>query len=61
MRVSARRQAYLERYRKEPPALVLRRGWGAHRDGPATTRTGKLRRSPLPGVFSALHITRLSR
>lgn len=48
MTVSARRRAYLERYKKKPPVIVLRR-----------SRTHKVRRSPLPGVFSFLHAGKL--
>ena len=47
---SARRQVYLDRYKKEPPVIVLKR-----------SRTHKVRRSPLPGVFSFLHTAKLGR
>lgn len=46
---SARRQAYLERFAKEPPAIRLRR----------SRRTRKVRRSPLPGAHTFLHALRL--
>lgn len=49
MTVSARRRAYLERFAKEPPVIVLRR----------SRRTHKIRRSPLPGVQTFLHGLRL--
>lgn len=48
--MTARRKVYLERYAKEPPAIVLRR----------SRRTRKVRRSPLPGVQTVLHASRLA-